>query len=187
MFCGCRLVAKAPRCQRGYRGFESLRPLQVLREDCMKFASPRYKHSRRIRVTCKNECGNFTKQRHTKYCSNKCQLDHQNASVLRAWQSGLISGAEPKCQDRLRRPIRDYMLKKAGYRCEQCGWDKVNPSSGRSPLCVDHRDGNPTNHAESNLKVLCPNCHSLTPTFGGLNKGNGRSSRRKYYAEHGFC
>ena len=29
-----------------------------------------------------------------------------------------------------------------------------------------------------NLKILCPNCHSLTPTFGALNKGNGRELRR---------
>jgi hypothetical protein len=26
---------------------------------------------------------------------------------------------------------------------------------------------------------LCPNCHSLTPTYGFLNKGNGRKKRYK--------
>ena len=30
---------------------------------------------------------------------------------------------------------------------------------------------------EDNLEVLCPNCHSLTETYGSLNK-NGRKERR---------
>jgi 5-methylcytosine-specific restriction endonuclease McrA len=34
------------------------------------------------------------------------------------------------------------------------------------------------NHNEKNLNLLCPNCHSLTPTYGSLNKGNGRLKRR---------
>lgn len=30
--------------------------------------------------------------------------------------------------------------------------------------------------------VYCNNkCHSLTPTYKGANKGNGRKSRKKYY------
>ena len=27
---------------------------------------------------------------------------------------------------------------------------------------------------EENLTLLCPNCHSLTPTYRGANKGNGK-------------
>lgn len=33
------------------------------------------------------------------------------------------------------------------------------------PLEVDHIDGNHSNNNLSNLRLLCPNCHSLTPTF----------------------
>lgn len=35
-------------------------------------------------------------------------------------------------------------------------------------------DGDFRNCSEENLTVLCPNCHSLTPTFMSLNRGNGR-------------
>ena len=35
---------------------------------------------------------------------------------------------------------------------------------------IHHIDGNHYNNEESNLQLLCPNCHSLTPTFGALNK-----------------
>ncbi len=30
----------------------------------------------------------------------------------------------------------------------------------------DHIDGNRSNNREENLRWLCPNCHSQTPTFG---------------------
>ena len=40
-------------------------------------------------------------------------------------------------------------------------------------------DGHSENNSLPNLKLLCPNCHSLTPTYGFLNKGNGRKKRYK--------
>ena len=40
--------------------------------------------------------------------------------------------------------------------------------------------GNFENNSETNLTLLCPNCHSLTPTYKGANKGNGRKDLKKY-------
>lgn len=45
------------------------------------------------------------------------------------------------------------------------------------PLELDHINGDPSNDFPSNLRLLCPNCHALTPTAKGKNKGNGRQSR----------
>ena len=53
-----------------------------------------------------------------------------------------------------------------------------NPVTNNVPIQLDHIDGNSDNNSLDNLKLLCPNCHSLTPTFGALNKGNGRELRR---------
>lgn len=36
-------------------------------------------------------------------------------------------------------------------------------------LELDHIDGNPQNNTLSNLRLLCPNCHSQTPTYRGRN------------------
>ena len=39
------------------------------------------------------------------------------------------------------------------------------------PLELDHIDGDCTNHTLENIRLLCPNCHALTPTWRGRNKG----------------
>lgn len=37
-------------------------------------------------------------------------------------------------------------------------------------LEVDHIDGNRLNNNRDNLEAICPNCHSMTPTWRGRNK-----------------
>jgi 5-methylcytosine-specific restriction endonuclease McrA len=61
----------------------------------------------------------------------------------------------------------------------ECDWNKVNETTGKVPIQLEHIDGHSENNTLSNLKLLCPNCHSLTSTFGALNKGNGRKKRYK--------
>ncbi|HWQ99705.1 MAG TPA: HNH endonuclease [Candidatus Methylomirabilis sp.] len=52
--------------------------------------------------------------------------------------------------------------------CEECGWDEVSPD-GRLPLELDHMNGDSHDNRLENLRVLCPNCHSLKPTHRGRN------------------
>ena len=61
----------------------------------------------------------------------------------------------------------------------KCGWNEVHSVTKNVPIEMNHRDGNSENNALENLELLCPNCHSLTPTYGALNMGNGRKERRK--------
>lgn len=53
--------------------------------------------------------------------------------------------------------------------CEQCGWCKTSPD-GRLPLELDHINGDRKDNRIENLRILCPNCHSLTHTYRGRNK-----------------
>ena len=39
-------------------------------------------------------------------------------------------------------------------------------------LQLDHIDGDSDNNKLHNLRLLCPNCHSQTSTFGNAGKGN---------------
>jgi hypothetical protein len=66
--------------------------------------------------------------------------------------------------------IKKYLIKRDGPACSQCGWAGVNPTSGNVMTELDHIDGDKTNNHVDNCRVLCPNCHSLTPTFRNITR-----------------
>ena len=49
-----------------------------------------------------------------------------------------------------------FLLKRE-LKCTICGFEAKN----RIQMDVDHIDGNHTNNDESNLQLLCANCHRL--------------------------
>lgn len=53
--------------------------------------------------------------------------------------------------------------------CEECGWAKTS-EDGYLPLELDHINGNRHDNQIENLRILCPNCHSLKPTHRGRNR-----------------
>lgn len=53
--------------------------------------------------------------------------------------------------------------------CEECGWSKYS-IDGRLPLELDHVNGNRNDNRIENLRILCPNCHSLKITHRGSNQ-----------------
>jgi|688.fasta_scaffold347514_1 hypothetical protein len=110
------------------------------------------------------------------YCSIKCQNVFQSEIKIKSWQLGMDDGYETN--GTVRRYIKKFLLEKRGQKCEECGWNKINPNTNKCPLEIHHRDGNYKNNIEENLQILCPNCHSLTDTYKNMNKGNGRECRR---------
>jgi Zn finger protein HypA/HybF involved in hydrogenase expression len=73
-------------------------------------------------------------------------------------------------------PFQSHKLKlklfEAGLKekkCEICSWNKIS-QDGRVPLELDHINGDHTDNRIENLRILCPNCHSLQPTHRGRNK-----------------
>ena len=117
-----------------------------------------------------------------KYCSIKCQKEHEYATFIEQWKKGNIDGMRGKYQISMH--IKTYLLKKYNNKCAKCGWGKINQYTGKVPLEIDHIDGNYKNNKEDNLIVLCPNCHSLTSTYKGANYNNGRKSRKKYSEQY---
>ena len=65
--------------------------------------------------------------------------------------------------------MKKYLLKNnyKEYVCEMCG---LAEWLGKPiPLQLHHEDGNHKNNLLENLKLYCPNCHSMTDTFAGKN------------------
>ena len=108
-----------------------------------------------------------------KYCSNQCQQDFQYHSYIKKWKEGKEKGWNGKTVC-LSRYIRRYLRETRGNSCESCGWDERHPSDGSVLTEIDHIDGNAKNCDEDNLRILCPNCHSLTPTYRARNKSSSR-------------
>ena len=109
-----------------------------------------------------------------KYCSIACQQNLLHKQKVEKWLSGELEISVSRSSSKT---IARYLRDTFGEKCSLCGWDKVNPVTGRVPVEVDHIDGNANNNSPSNVRLLCPNCHSLTPTYRGLNRGKGRQGR----------
>ena len=102
------------------------------------------------------------------YCSNKCQSLSQHNEKIKLWKE---NSTDPGT-----RVLRRYLLEQS-QGCWECG---ITEWMGKPiTLELEHKDGDPYNNKEDNLCLLCPNCHSQTPTYKGKNRGRGRLARRE--------
>ena len=109
-----------------------------------------------------------------KFCSNKCQQNYRYKEKIKKWKDGNDDGLIGNQWIDLCNAIRRYIFNKYNFKCAKCGWSKKNPFTDTLPLEIEHIDGDATNNKEDNLILLCPNCHSLTATYRGANKGKGK-------------
>jgi 5-methylcytosine-specific restriction endonuclease McrA len=103
---------------------------------------------------------------YSRYCSIPCASESQRIRARVKFEAGLL---------RERDALKKFVVKRDGERCQVCAIETwmEKPVS----FHLDHTDGNASNNHPSNLRLLCPTCHSQTPFYGNKNKGRGRKSR----------
>lgn len=146
------------------------------RKYCSSTCSVSVNNSNRTRIKECLVCSvEITSSKNT--CSRDCSNTFRLFTKYDDWFNGLIS--VNSSDGSLPRWARNVLLEQENTKCSSCGWDKPNPVTGKPILTVDHIDGNWKNNYCWNLRILCYNCHTLTPTFGSLNVGSV-SGRRNY-------
>lgn len=124
----------------------------------------------KLKSNCKNcekEFLYFPSQSKGKFCSNTCQGEFINKEKVLSGKATFESA-------------RTYALKHWEYECSECKIIEWN----NQKLCLqlDHKNGNKKDNSLPNLRWLCPNCHSQTPTWGVKNvseEGRKRLSTSK--------
>lgn len=69
---------------------------------------------------------------------------------------------------------RRRVLEEQNFKCNKCElseWMGIPLS-----LEIDHKNGVHSDNSRDNVEGLCPNCHSITPTWRGRNKRNAKIS-----------
>ena len=142
---------------------------------CSNSCSAIYNNTNKSRISKTNkvnicqECNStfeFNHRSSNKFCSIECSKLNIKRKFKERFDLGLLKE---------RSTIKKYIIKRDSYKCSECDISEWN----NKPICLelDHIDGNPDNNMPENFRLLCPNCHSQTESYGAKNKGYGRKSR----------
>ena len=145
---------------------------------CSSSCSAKFSNKNRRK---KNYCLDCEKEirKRNKYCNQKCQYKYLNRLKINDWLSGKWNGNVGIVYAQLSKTVRNYLFEQSDYKCSQCSFFGNNPISKKTILIVDHINGDYMDNSQENLRVLCPNCHSVTPTYGALNIGNSKNKRNQ--------
>ena len=132
-----------------------------------------------ICLTCSKE-NDWKHSTRNKFCNNLCQGEYR-------WRNETIPRIEQgKSTHNSGASLKRYLKETRGDVCEECGQEPFY--NGKSlVLQLDHIDGDSDNNYPSNLRLLCPNCHSQTVNFGSKGKGNRYkkiTKRNQYLREY---
>jgi hypothetical protein len=120
-------------------------------------------------------------------CSKECKKNYNYVIYMHKWFDKEVSGNYGENEDSFSMHVRRWIAQRSGNKCEallengkRCNWSTVNKFTNKVPLAIHHKDGNYKNTTMDNIIHICPNCHSLTESYGSRNKGSGRETRKAW-------
>jgi hypothetical protein len=135
----------------------------------LKTKYTRTEEAKRHCLECGKQLGRTRGRLVRTYCNAKC---HQASIFKGRLENWLATGCFHHNDT-----VKKLLIAVDGEKCSVCG---VNEWCGKKlSLEVDHKDGNSEDSSYTNVRLICPNCHSQTDTYKAKNKGNGRAYRRK--------
>ncbi len=128
-------------------------------------------------LNCNKEV-NWGYSKTNKFCDTLCQSVYKwkNETVPRI-ERGEYTGTPS---------LKKYLVENFGENCFECGLGNTWQNK-KLVLQLEHADGNSDNNLPTNLKLLCPNCHTQTETFGCKGQGNRYqkdTKRNRYLREY---
>jgi Zn finger protein HypA/HybF involved in hydrogenase expression len=121
-------------------------------------------------LNCKKEFKYKTHSHKHMFCNQSCHNEYTRATWLKENEEKFQQGTLPS-----RRAIKKFVEIRDGNKCAVCGQPPEH-NGERLVMILDHIDGNATNNAPSNFRLVCPNCDSQQPTYKSRNRGKGRAS-----------
>ena len=190
----CGIETKNPKfcslsCGAKHQNSIALKPIKILKNICpvcqskhnnkiycsRSCSAKNTNQNRRIFNTCKYCKEIIVTTDNKNYCNRECAANDRYHQAVNRWLDGKSTGLT--VNGVVNSTVKRWLRETRGDACEECGWNRVNQTTGKVPVVADHIDGNWQNNRPENLKLLCPSCDSLQPTYKALNKGNGRSNR----------
>jgi hypothetical protein len=151
-----------------------------------RFFAPKHTHSQ----CCSKVCSSLTRQRRVKLICAQCGTGFERALCKITGSKSGLQFCTRLCKDTAQRLEglealhpphygtagynKDQLIRARGHQCQTCS--NVEWLSRPIPLEVHHVDGDSSNNADNNLRLLCLNCHGQTLSWRGRNKGRGRQS-----------
>jgi len=126
------------------------------------------------------------------YATMRRHIIHYNIDVSHWMGQGWLKGKTHDWTPKI--PLEEIMVKNSAYgamshlkdrlfkagiferKCYKCGLTEWLGQP--APLELEHISGDKFDCRRENLTILCPNCHSLTKTHAGKNKGRYGSHER---------
>lgn len=102
---------------------------------------------------------------HQRWCNPETRPDHSGTKNPHCGRKGKnqLSGkdwSKVPFEELGIRKRREFLMNEADHSCTMCGFSQTR-ADGRVILQIDHVDGDNSNNARNNLRVLCPNCHAV--------------------------